>query len=261
MKKDDTNIKIVCATIIGIIISSFLNAAASGTLFDSNEVSYDNTNSGINASNVQGAVDKLYAAATDYSNISSRLSALETYKSDHFSGTVTSRFADNGLQLGVTSNSYGWADWYYNGTNVGNIYSPNASTFNISTQNTLNINGSPVKVNGVDYSTSSSSTLTIDTSNTRTASSTTAYMQRWGKLVVITLNDVCPKANAQGGFVTFIKGIPESVGVVNNNISSNTDGAAAAYRMRVTGTNLQWSYSPGSDNCAFAAGEIVYIAK
>lgn len=92
MKHD--NVKFVLTFILAVFTSTLINAAASGTLFDSNEVAYDNSQSGLNSANVQGAVDELYAAATDYSNISSRVTNLENKW-----GTNSSYFASSGLQI------------------------------------------------------------------------------------------------------------------------------------------------------------------
>jgi len=105
--------------IISVLISSAVNAFASGTLFDSNEVSYDNSHSGINATNVQGAVDDLYAAATDYSNINSRVTSLESF----FKGTVTSYFTGHDLHIGAgeTGNNYAYVDFFNNGINRAGV--------------------------------------------------------------------------------------------------------------------------------------------
>ena len=56
------NIKTVVAFILGIIISGTTVYAAT-ILFASNQVSYDNTSSGMSATNVQDALDELYTKA------------------------------------------------------------------------------------------------------------------------------------------------------------------------------------------------------
>jgi len=148
MKKDDTNIKIVCAAIIAIIISSFLNAAASGTLFDSNEVTYDNAHSGINASDVQGAVDKLYAAATDYSDLRTDVDFLKT----HVTSNATSRVSGLGIELNDTNGntSYGgFIDFHFGGTTndfTTRIIENSQGNLNIHTPN----NTATVQVNGAN---------------------------------------------------------------------------------------------------------------
>ena len=61
------NIKTVVAFILGIIISGTTVYAAT-ILFASNEVSYDNTSSGMSATNVQGAIDELYTRSNTWIN-------------------------------------------------------------------------------------------------------------------------------------------------------------------------------------------------
>ena len=60
------NVKTVLAFILGIIISGTIVYAAT-ILFSSDQVSYDNTASGINAATVQGAIDELYTKASNAS--------------------------------------------------------------------------------------------------------------------------------------------------------------------------------------------------
>lgn len=59
------NIKTVVAFILGIIISGTTIYAAT-ILFASDQVSYDNTSSGMTATNVQGAIDELYEKANTW---------------------------------------------------------------------------------------------------------------------------------------------------------------------------------------------------
>ena len=56
--------------------------------FDSGDVNYDNTASGIKSNNVKGAIDELYACASDYSTYDTRLSDVENNKSNK-SNTVS----------------------------------------------------------------------------------------------------------------------------------------------------------------------------
>ena len=56
------NIKTVVAFILGVIVSGTTVYAAT-ILFASNEVSYDNTRSGMSVTNVQDALDELYTKA------------------------------------------------------------------------------------------------------------------------------------------------------------------------------------------------------
>ena len=56
-------------------------------LFNSSEVKYNNKTSIIKQDNVQGAIDELYACASDYAAYNTRLSAVETNKADKTSMT------------------------------------------------------------------------------------------------------------------------------------------------------------------------------
>ena len=60
-----------------MVVASITTVFAANYLYNSNEVSYDNTNSGLESDNVQGAIDELYGHATDYTSIASRVSTLE----------------------------------------------------------------------------------------------------------------------------------------------------------------------------------------
>ena len=71
------NIKIMLILILDIVIISGSTYAATTYLFNSVEVGYDNASSGLLATNVQGALDELYTKSTDYSDVITRLSALE----------------------------------------------------------------------------------------------------------------------------------------------------------------------------------------
>ncbi len=70
------NAKLMLILLLDIVIISGATYAAT-TMYESNTVGYDNTSSGLNSTNVQGALDELYGAATDYTDVIARLSALE----------------------------------------------------------------------------------------------------------------------------------------------------------------------------------------
>ena len=61
------NIKLFVGIIIGIIISG-TSVYAATILFNSNQVGYDNTSSGMSATNVQDALDELYTKANKWLN-------------------------------------------------------------------------------------------------------------------------------------------------------------------------------------------------
>ena len=66
------NIKFIILIIICLVGSS-ITTLATNYLFNSNEVSYDNTESGLHADEVQGAIDEVFQHATDYSEIKSKI--------------------------------------------------------------------------------------------------------------------------------------------------------------------------------------------
>ncbi len=70
------NAKLILIVFITIVIASGATYAAT-TMYQSNIVGYDNTTSGLNSNNVQDALDEVYSAATNYTDILARLSALE----------------------------------------------------------------------------------------------------------------------------------------------------------------------------------------
>ena len=64
------NIKFIIVILI-CVVGSGLSTYATEYLFNSSDVYYDNSTSGIQAGNVQSAIDELYSTATDYSEIKS----------------------------------------------------------------------------------------------------------------------------------------------------------------------------------------------
>ena len=65
-------------TIVLFVLLYGITAFATGTtLFASSEVSYDNTTTGIQSNKVQGAIDELYACASNYAAYNTRLTNTE----------------------------------------------------------------------------------------------------------------------------------------------------------------------------------------
>ncbi|MCR5788003.1 MAG: hypothetical protein K6G37_02850 [Bacilli bacterium] len=116
---------IVCMT-----FSSIVSVLATGSLFDSSEVVYDNSNTGLDENDVQGAIDKLYAAATDYSNVMTRLSKLEGY----FKNDPKSLFDGHDLEIAkneTLNNNDAYVDFWRNGVNRAGV-GVSGSTGNLS---------------------------------------------------------------------------------------------------------------------------------
>ena len=157
--KDRINIKIICAMIITILISGLISVSANSNLFSSNEVIYENNKSGLSSTNVHGAVDELYAAATDYSDIKSRVSNLEGYfvTSTSSSGITytkpTSQFNNAGLELNRNYDEYfGWIDFYTDGERIGGLTSSD-KRLNIATKDRtypIYMSGKDIYMNGTN---------------------------------------------------------------------------------------------------------------
>ena len=71
------NIRFIIIVVI-CITCSVLTTFATTTLFNSSEVYYNNATSGIQADKVQGAIDELYACASNYAAYNQRLTSAET---------------------------------------------------------------------------------------------------------------------------------------------------------------------------------------
>ena len=135
------------STIILVLLVSLLSglfgATAATKLFNSNEVGYNNSESGIEADDVQGAIDELYAAATTYETLANRIATLET----HITGNSTSRLREYGIELNDTNGSTttgGYIDFHWQG-NASDYTSRIIETAN-GVLNLSAVNG--VKANG-----------------------------------------------------------------------------------------------------------------
>ena len=74
-----SKIKYIVLLVICLALSTITTHAT--IQFASPNVKYDNTNSGLQSTNVSDAIDELYAHASNYSSFSTQLSAAESYKS------------------------------------------------------------------------------------------------------------------------------------------------------------------------------------
>ena len=158
--KNKDNIKYVFIFIISVLVSGLISVSANSDLFSSNEVIYENNKSGLSSTNVQGAVDELYAAATDYSDIDSRLKRVESSviaatdsNNNNYSVIDNTQYINlgrNGSSGQPTS-----IQFLYNNISRGSISYDN-SGLTISSSDTngkagngpININGNPVTING-----------------------------------------------------------------------------------------------------------------
>ena len=83
------NIKTVVAFVLGLIISGTTVYAAT-ILFNSNQVGYDNTSSGISATNVQDALDELYTRANTWINPNNNFGTPQYYAFGIYKGWCSS---------------------------------------------------------------------------------------------------------------------------------------------------------------------------
>lgn len=275
------NLKYLSILIISVIVSSLASVGALSTMYDGTEVSYDNSSTHIAATDVQGAIDQVYASATDYSNINSRLQTIENLfpafetTSTH---TIEHPFVGNGINLGKYSATNDiWFDIYHSGKIQASINPLSTGGVAIrgwkdgsSLQGDVQLLGknivltgsSSITIDGADVKNVSSGNLTITSTYTKTTSTSYVKYHKWGKIVIVTVNDICPKANAASGTYTIATGLPNAAGEVVTTVNPNTSGSTAAYRVRVNGNNLQWNWVTGaSDSCPYAAGEIIYFAS
>lgn len=110
------NIKTVVAFILGIIISGTTVYAAT-ILFNANQVGYDNTSSGMSATNVQEALDELYTKANTYINPSDFGIQRNTAK------TVMATPGGVCIKRNGTVHCFGTNNWTYEKDHIQQVFS------------------------------------------------------------------------------------------------------------------------------------------
>ena len=96
------NIKIALAFVIGMMVSS-LSICMAVNVISSKNVTYENTQSHLEANNVQDAVDELFNHATDYTNTNNIINALDVGGlNDNISTTGSTMYHSTGA---ITSNA------------------------------------------------------------------------------------------------------------------------------------------------------------
>ena len=173
--------------LISILIGSIVSVSAVTYLYNANEVSYDNSTSHLNSTDVQGAINELYDAAQDYSSINTRVTGLESY----FKGTVTSNFNSNSIHVGqdTTGTTQSFVNMYLGGDSRGGIYTSGTQGLVISGKNgtsgswgsgQLSLRGNPVQINGYDPITSKNTYAVnnvVTNCNAATAPGTNYYVK------------------------------------------------------------------------------------
>ena len=133
MKKDK-----IITILLSVVFSSLIGCAtafAATYLHKANEVSYSNTSSGIASNNVQGAIDNLYTAASNYSAIDTKVDVLErTYSKD----TINFRPP-------TSVNHGGYIDFHYNNSTsdyTSRIIEDTQGRLNFIASNKIRVNNS-----------------------------------------------------------------------------------------------------------------------
>ncbi len=201
--------------LISILVGSIVSVSAVTYLYNASEVSYDNTASHLNSTDVQGAINELYDTAQDYSSMNTRTTALENY----FLGKTTSYFNGSSLFVGrnQASDTQSFIHMHYGGDSRGGLYTSSASmtlagrngtsgnwgtgTLNLkastidigSSSSTTNFNGT-VNIGGTNYS-------TVD-SYTATTNGLTVSAYKIGKVVFIRINGSPTEELASGVYYT-----------------------------------------------------------
>lgn len=128
--------------VLTTIFVSFITAILTGTItvfaangLLSSEVAYNDDNTQLGQTNVQGAIEKLYADANNYSRING-----------YFQNNPTSFFSGNGLVLGKQETSHSWLDLYHKNVVKGNIYTVD-NGLTVSSPGSLILNGNNIKLN------------------------------------------------------------------------------------------------------------------
>ena len=188
MKKDiKGNIIFLVIMILCIFLTS-IGTSYAAILFDSANVNYDNTTSGLTATKVQDAIDELYTVGTDYTYIDNRITTFETKYSDF--GTILSPGAVSETSI---RSGKGYLD--YTGASVeltpgtwivsaaGNFAANSTGYRLLSLQTTVSnnscsgdIGGNPAGVASVKAVTSSNITSTGLTTVIEVTSTTTVYL-------------------------------------------------------------------------------------
>ena len=201
-------IKLVIASCIGAIIGSLSIGYANTILYAGNEVSYDNSTSGLNATTVQGALDEMCTVA-DFSdrvsNVESDVSNLKNPYKVEFTNT-------SGGGTG------GYIDFHYNGSTsdyTSRIIESSSGVLNLIASNGVKINGSTVnKVETVNCalnsSTVSSGTITCKVKN--------GIAQVFGYGIIL---------KATGNAQTIATGLPKAALQTQTNLASY-DAASTA---------------------------------
>ena len=250
-------------SIVMMFVSSIVSAmAVSAYLYNSNEVSYNNNASGINSTNVQGAIDELYEHATDYTNMNTRVSALEGY----FKNNPTSYFDGRRLEVGINSSSNSVINLYKNGTkrlalwpNTGNEEVSIAAYSTDGTSNGgLNVSGNPIRLSGDvsvnSYNFSMHNNVThikrlSSSGETNTFTMTIpAANYRWVTGILITRYSVCSIHAFYDGASNLSAKVTTLSTTNNETFTVTVSGTTATFKSSQTWNTFTILLTGGSDN-------------
>ena len=97
-------LKHIPTILILIVLCYGIITLADNYLFNSSDVKYNNTTSGVQSGDVQGAIDELYACASNYAAYNNRLTSVESDKSDKSSTVSTISWDTTNKKLTKTIN-------------------------------------------------------------------------------------------------------------------------------------------------------------
>ena len=246
IKLSTSNKILLIINVIVILFSSSISVYAVNNAPNASSVSYDNSISGINSTNVQSAIDELDGKANNYDSIASRLSTLEN--------GYTKKSIE--LKSASTAGNGGYIDFHYNNSSsyTSRIIESESGKFNILSSNGLLINGK-------ESSSISSGFCSINTTNSKTTTNSDCKWFKYGRIVIMYVDEICPKAAANGVSVVAATGLPAPAYSLIGKTSTYGISQSPSYRIAVKSDgNLYWHFSVGSDSCPVSTGEYVYIS-
>ena len=171
MKNKEGIVFIILGLIVSIIASAISAYAAKNYIYNTYKTSYNKNNNKLVQTNILSAKDELYDKATEYNNLSSRVTTLEGY----FKNNPSSYLYENGIELNASSNhgTSGYLDFHYNGSSAdytSRIIETASGKLNIAAGNGVQVSASPV----FTTQTLNSSTVTLASQNATTFNISTA---------------------------------------------------------------------------------------
>ena len=235
------NKNILIANIIVLIIATITS------IFSANFI-YHNNGKSLNKI-VNSKSKNLMSGSDTYTNINNRVTSLEN------------GYNRPSIELNLYGDLQGYGgffDFHYNGSTADYT-----SRIIESSSGQLSLTSSSgVLVNGVNVTNVTTGTGTVNSTNTKTQSSSGNKWVKNGRLVVLYVDEMCPKAtNTTSNHLEAISGLPNALNPIVTTISAFGIGNTPSYRVSIsTDGKLYWHYTNGSDSCSVASGIITYIS-